>query len=86
MGLRAQVPLWQLDPLSDDAVIVKFKGKAAHAFMNKTFRIKPASAAKWGEVPNGRIELQAATVEPLAALLEYEDADGVWKTMALEVS
>lgn len=85
VGLHAQLPLWQLDPTSDDAVVVKFKGKAGYALMNKTFRIKPAMSAKWGELPKGRIELRVNSVDPLTASLEYKDAEGIWKNMELEV-
>lgn len=86
MGLKAHVPLWQLNPARDDAVVIKFRGKAAHALMNKTFRIKPANAAKWGDLPKGRIELRAGSSAPLTASLEYKDADDTWKNMELEVS
>lgn len=84
MGLFAQVPLWQLDASSDDAIMVKFKGKASYALMNKTFRIKPANAAKWGDLPKGRIELRLS--DSLFAILEYVDAEGNSATTELEVS
>lgn len=82
-ALHAQVPLWQLDAASDDAIVIKFRGKAAHALANKSFRIKPANAAKWGDLPKGRIELRLS--DSLFAILEYVDSEGNSATTELEI-
>ena len=86
MGLQAQVPLWQLDSKSDDAVLVKFKGKSVrHALMNRTFKVTPTDSLKWGDLPKGRIELRVNN-GALAASLEYQDTDGKWKSMELNIA
>lgn len=83
-AVHAQVPLWQLDAASDDAIVIKFRGKAAHALMNKTFWVKPAMSAMWGDLPKGRIELRLS--DSLFAILEYVDTKGNSATTELEVS
>lgn len=85
-GIHDQLTLWQLDPMSDEPVMIKFKNDADYNLMNRTFYIKPGGTTKWGELPDGRIELQRNNTTPLSASLLYQDADNNWQIMELEVS